>query len=90
MGGASFHDEVEDFSGDVNLLHEGLAGEVRGDAFVLCLLLLVARLSHWIAFSRENTVNPLRAIGVVLTVLVIAAAAIILIIQFFRIAPVMM
>ena len=52
-----------------------------------CLLLLVARICHLLALSRENTVNPLRGAGVALTVLVLAAAAIILIIDFFRILP---
>jgi len=52
---------------------------------VLCLLLLVGRICHFMALSRENTVNPLRGVGVGLTVLVLAVAAIILIIDFFRI-----
>lgn len=54
---------------------------------VLCLLLLLGRICHFVALSRENTVNPLRGAGVILTMLVLAAAAIILIIDFFRILP---
>jgi hypothetical protein len=52
---------------------------------ILCLLLLVGRICHFLALSRENTANPLRGAGVALTVLVLAVAAIILIIDFFRI-----
>jgi hypothetical protein len=52
---------------------------------ILCLLLLVGRICHFLALSRENTANPLRGVGVGLTVLVLAVAAIILIIDFFRI-----
>ncbi|HEX3974382.1 MAG TPA: MAPEG family protein [Stellaceae bacterium] len=54
---------------------------------VLCLMLLIGRICHFFALSRENTVNPLRGLGVTLTVLVLAVAAIILIIDFFRILP---
>jgi uncharacterized membrane protein YecN with MAPEG domain len=52
---------------------------------ILCVMLLVGRICHFAALSRDNTANPLRGIGVGLTVLVLAAAAIILIIDFFRI-----
>ena len=54
---------------------------------ILCLLLLLGRICHFFALSRENTVNALRGAGVMLTVLVLAVAAIILIINFFRILP---
>ena len=54
---------------------------------ILCLLLLVGRICHFLALSRENTVNPLRGVGVALTVLVLTVAAIILIVDFFRILP---
>jgi uncharacterized membrane protein YecN with MAPEG domain len=54
---------------------------------ILCLLLLLGRLCHIFALSRENTVNVLRGAGVVLTLLVLAVAAIVLIIDFFRILP---
>lgn len=54
---------------------------------ILCLLLLVGRICHFLALSRENTANPLRGAGVGLTVLVLVVAAIILIIDFFRIVP---
>jgi hypothetical protein len=52
---------------------------------ILCLLLLIGRICHFAALSRENTVNPLRGAGVTLTVLVLFVASIILIIDFFRI-----
>jgi hypothetical protein len=52
---------------------------------VLCLMLLVGRICHFIALSRENTANPLRGVGVGLTIIVLLVAAIILIIDFFRI-----
>jgi hypothetical protein len=52
---------------------------------ILCLLLLVGRICHFLALSRENTANPLRGVGVGLTVLVLVVASIILIIDFFRI-----
>lgn len=52
---------------------------------ILCLLLLIGRICHFLALSRENTANPLRGVGVGLTVLVLVVAAIILIIDFFRI-----
>jgi hypothetical protein len=52
---------------------------------ILCLLLLLGRICHFFALSRENTVNPLRGAGVLLTALVLTVAAIILIIDFFRI-----
>ena len=54
---------------------------------VLCLLLLIGRICHFFALSRENTANPLRGVGVALTMAVLAVAAIILIIEFFRILP---
>ena len=54
---------------------------------VLCVLLLVGRICHFLALSRENTVNPLRGVGVALTVLVLALAAIVLIVDFFLILP---
>lgn len=54
---------------------------------ILCLLLLLGRICHFLALSRENTANPLRGAGVLLTVLVLAAASITLIIDFFRILP---
>ncbi|HXR86259.1 MAG TPA: MAPEG family protein [Stellaceae bacterium] len=54
---------------------------------ILCLLLLIGRICHFLALSRENTVNPLRGAGVALTVLVLVIAAIVLIIDFFRILP---
>lgn len=52
---------------------------------ILCLVLLVARICHFLALSRENTANPLRGAGVGLTILVLVVAAIALIIDFFRI-----
>jgi hypothetical protein len=52
---------------------------------ILCLMLLLGRICHFFALSRENTVNPLRGLGVGLTVIVLLVAAIILIIDFFRI-----
>lgn len=54
---------------------------------ILCLLLLLGRICHFLAFSRENTVGPLRGAAVVLTMLVLLVAAILLIIDFFRILP---
>ena len=54
---------------------------------ILCLLLLIGRICHFLALSRENTANPLRGVGVGLTVLVLVVASIILIIDFFRIVP---
>lgn len=54
---------------------------------VLCLLLLAGRICHFLGLSRENTANPLRGAGVMLTMLVLAAAAIMLIIDFFLILP---
>ena len=54
---------------------------------ILCLLLLVGRICHFFALSRENTANPLRGVGVGLTVLVLVVAAIALIVDFFRILP---
>ncbi|HEY1506368.1 MAG TPA: MAPEG family protein [Stellaceae bacterium] len=54
---------------------------------ILCLLLLLGRICHFLALSRENTANPLRGVGVGLTVLVLVSAAISLIIDFFRILP---
>ena len=54
---------------------------------ILCLLLLVARICHFIALSRENTANPLRGAGVGLTVLVLVVAAIVLIVNFFAVLP---
>lgn len=54
---------------------------------ILCLLLLLGRVCHFFALSRQNAVNPLRGAGVVLTVLVLTVAAIALIIDFFRILP---
>ena len=54
---------------------------------LLCLLLLLGRICHFLALSRENTANPLRGLGVGLTVLVLVVAAIALIIDFFRILP---
>lgn len=54
---------------------------------ILCLLLLLGRICHFLALSRENTANPLRGIGVLLTMLVLGVAAIVLIIDFFRILP---
>lgn len=54
---------------------------------ILCLLLLVGRLAHIFALSRENTVNVLRGLGVVLTIAVLVIAAAILIWDFFRILP---
>ncbi len=54
---------------------------------ILCLLLLLGRICHLLAFSRETVARPLRVAGVVLTVLVLAVASIGLIIDFFRILP---
>jgi uncharacterized membrane protein YecN with MAPEG domain len=54
---------------------------------ILCLLLLIGRICHFLGLSRENTANPLRGAGVMLTVLVLAIAAIMLIIDFFLILP---
>ncbi|HEY3917541.1 MAG TPA: MAPEG family protein [Stellaceae bacterium] len=54
---------------------------------LLCLLLLVGRLAHIAALTRENTVNPLRGLGVGLTVLVLLIAAILAIYDFFLVLP---
>jgi uncharacterized membrane protein YecN with MAPEG domain len=55
----------------------------------LCLLLLVGRLAHIAGLSRENTANPLRTLGVALTIAVLVIAAIALIVDFFAILPTM-
>jgi len=55
---------------------------------LLCLLLLIGRICHFLGLSRDNTANPLRGAGVTLTVLVLVVAAIILIVAFFRILPI--
>ena len=54
---------------------------------ILCLLLLIGRVCHFLGLARENTVNPLRGAGVTLTMLVLAIAAIVLIVDFFLILP---
>ena len=54
---------------------------------ILCLLLLLGRICHFLAFSRDNIVLGLRVTGVVLTTLVLAVAALALIVDFFRILP---
>jgi len=59
----------------------------RYELHILCLLLLLGRICHFIAFSRANIVLPLRVVGAVLTTLVLVVAAIALIIDFFRILP---
>lgn len=59
----------------------------RYELHILCLLLLLGRICHFLALSRENTMNPLRGAGVLLTILVLVVAAIALIIDFFRILP---
>jgi uncharacterized membrane protein YecN with MAPEG domain len=53
---------------------------------ILCLLLLIGRICHFLGLARENTANPLRAAGVALTVLVMVLAAIVLIVDFFLIS----
>mgnify|MGYP001556864761 CR=1 FL=1 len=53
----------------------------------LCLCLLVGRICHAIALSREGSSGPLRFIGMMLTGTVLIIAAIALIYDFFLVLP---
>lgn len=53
----------------------------------LCILLLIGRICHAVAVSRTRGPVPLRALGMVLTGLVLIVAAIVLIWDFFLIVP---
>ena len=53
----------------------------------LCICLLVGRICHAIAISREGSAGPLRFIGMMLTGLVLIIAAIALIYDFFLVLP---
>jgi uncharacterized membrane protein YecN with MAPEG domain len=55
---------------------------------ILCILLLLGRISHFVGLSTGNGVNALRGIGIMLTVLVLVVAACILIIDFVRISAI--
>jgi uncharacterized membrane protein YecN with MAPEG domain len=55
---------------------------------ILCLLLLLGRISHFFGLSFGGGVNAFRGLGVVLTVLVLLVAACILIIDFIRISAI--
>ena len=54
---------------------------------ILCLLLLLGRLSHIAGLSIGNGINIWRGLGVVLTVTVLLIAAILLIWEFFLVLP---
>ena len=53
----------------------------------LCILLLVGRICHAVAISREGSVGPLRGLGMVLTGTVLIVGAIVLIYDFFLVLP---
>jgi len=54
---------------------------------VLCLMLIAGRIIHAINISRANESIPVRVVGTLLTQAVMIVAAIALIIDYFRIAP---
>lgn len=53
----------------------------------LCLLLLIGRICHAIAISREDQPRPPRFVGMMLTGLVLIIAALALIYDFFLVLP---
>jgi uncharacterized membrane protein YecN with MAPEG domain len=53
----------------------------------LCIVLLIGRISHAIALSRDGSVGPLRGLGMALTGAVMIIAAVMLIYEFFLVLP---
>ena len=54
---------------------------------LLCILLLIGRICHAVAISREGASGPLRFVGMMLTGTVLIIAAIVLIYDFFLVLP---